>query len=420
VDFFELAIVLLGVVAAGLSGGTVASLLSADVDREIATWADDGVVTREQADKLRVRHRQEDRLRRRRQLARALATIGGLLVAGGTILFFASNWSEIPRFVRLAILVAGIALFYGVGWLLRERRRHATIGHVLIFVGAFLFGSSIFLVGQMYHVQAHDPFAFLVWSIGAALVAVVAASGPTAGLAVVAFGAWLLYEVADATADDYSAGVLVPAILALYGCALYATGTAALRWTRPLHFERAMRSVGFALAALSLLSFTFREVEVGDAQDLLHGRVLAIVVALGIAAGAAAIALVVVGARTGRAWEGVAVGLTTALVLLSTFAPEHAKGDESYGHALTTYPLLFTVLAALVALGALTLAFVRDEPWLVNAAISFVGLQILIRFVDPSWRMLPRSIAFLVAGAAVFAVAIWIERSRGRAVEETA
>jgi Predicted membrane protein (DUF2157) len=57
----------------------------------------------------------------------------------------------------------GSAVFYTAGfWLLEIRRAPRNVGHGFVFVGAVLFGASLFLVGQMYNVEAHDALGFAV------------------------------------------------------------------------------------------------------------------------------------------------------------------------------------------------------------------------------------------------------------------
>src|SRR5829696_9570224 len=75
---------------------------------EAESWADEGLVSREQADAIRARYLDTERVRRRDRFVETLAFLGAIGVGLGVILFFAANWDGIPRFTRLAVLVVGI------------------------------------------------------------------------------------------------------------------------------------------------------------------------------------------------------------------------------------------------------------------------------------------------------------------------
>ena len=52
-----------------------------------------------------------------------VAIIGALLIAAAFLVFVASNWTEIARPLRFAILLAGIAGSYGLGALFAKQGR---------------------------------------------------------------------------------------------------------------------------------------------------------------------------------------------------------------------------------------------------------------------------------------------------------
>jgi uncharacterized membrane protein len=80
------------------------------------------------------------------------------------------------------------------------------------------------------------------------------------------------------------------------------------------------------------------------------------------------------------------------------------------------YPILFNVLLAAVALGAIAAGYAREEAWLVNGGIALVAVDIFARYVDFFWAILPRSLGFLGAGVLLLALAFGLERQRARLV----
>jgi uncharacterized membrane protein len=347
---------------------------------------------------------------RRLRMVAALAIIGALVIGFGVILFFAANWDEIARPLRVALLLVGEAAFFGAGFYLTEvRRAYLHVGHAFVFLGVLLFGASIFLVGQMYHVQAHDPLGFLLWSAGALAVAVLVRSGPIAALAIITFLAWTIHELIslDEVSDQDLARVL-PVLFILAGSALYGLGTGLSPRLEALRFVRPMRMLGYATLALGIFALTFRflfeEAEFdsrGQATNLAVVKVLLWAFAVAAVAGAASIGLRLQSRRT-AIYEALTLGAVSILGLIAVYATGSATG----------YALLFNAALAVVALGAIVAGLINDEVWLANGGIVWVAIDVIARFLDPEWSMLQRATVFLLAGTAILLGAAFLERRR--------
>ena len=359
---------------------------------------------------------------RRARLAHMLGILGGLVAGFGVILFFAANWSDIPRPLRVLLLLSGVVAFFAVGFVLREvRGTHPNIGHAFIFLGTVLFGASVFLVGQMYHVNAHDPLGFLFWALGALAMAAVVRSGPIAALGLLSFFAFLVHELVDASME-FDQFALIPAFMAFYGVALYGVGTAAQRWFEPLRFVRPMRFLGYAFLAGGLLPLTFRDAhEFANADRALDiNRVAVMTGCLAAAAVIAALALAVLRFRDRKTALGEAAVLLGAavLMLVAILAPEVTEQAFLEGRTqpdrATVYPILFNIALAVVAFGAIIVGILMDEVWLANAGAITVGIDVLARFFAPEWSMLERGVVMMLVGAAVLVLAAAFERRRLR------
>ncbi len=122
--------------------------------------------------------------------------LGAVLIAFAAIAFVAANWAAMPRPSRLAILVGGMAVSYGAA-VLFSRARHPWFADAAIFAGAALFGASIMLVAQSYHISGDYPDALLMWGAGAFFAAVLGPSRAALALALVVFGIWSWAETFD-------------------------------------------------------------------------------------------------------------------------------------------------------------------------------------------------------------------------------
>jgi uncharacterized membrane protein len=357
---------------------------------------------------------------RRARLAHMLGILGALVAGFGVILFFAANWSDIPRPLRVVLLLSGLVALFGAGFVLKEvRGTHPHIGHAFIFLGTVLFGASVFLVGQMYHVQAHDPLGFLLWAAGAIAMAVVVRSGPIAALGIISFFAFLIHELADASVS-FDEFVVIPAFLALYGVALYGFGTGAQTWLEPIRFVRPMRMLGYGFLVAGLLPMTFRDAhEFADAERALDvNRIAVMLGCLAAAAVISAFALAILRWRDRMTAIGESVVLlgTAVLMLVALLAPEVTEQAFLEGSGqpdrATVYPILFNVALGIVAFGSVVAGLLTDEVWLANGGAVTVGVDVLARFFAPDWSMLERGVVMMLAGAGVLVLAALFERRR--------
>lgn len=378
--------------------------------RETESWVAEGLISREQASAVRARYETAERASEPRGRAvAALATIGAIAVGLGVIGFLAANWDAMSHALRLALLTGAVGSAYSGGYQLRERSGgHPRIGEALYLLGVILFGAALFLVGQMYNVQAHDPLALLIWAAVAVAVAVVVGSKAIAWAALLIFTAWVGFEAGSSLQDSGENGLGVAVLAVLYGSALYGAGTVALEhvradWLDGTGFPAAARRLGLLIASAGVFVFTFSEVadELGGAVDQLDpwlGAALVLVAAIALAAAV----LLALGRRPSGRYEAGALAVAVGSTLVALFV----------GGNGTLYALLFNMLFAAVALGAIYVGYVSDESWLVNAGVALVAIDLIARYFDVFWSALPRSVGMIGAGALILAIAYVLERQR--------
>ncbi|MDZ4370621.1 MAG: DUF2157 domain-containing protein [Phenylobacterium sp.] len=121
---------------------------------------------------------------RRLDAASALAAVGGLLAGAAVIAFVASNWSEIPRLLRFAlVLTAFLAAATGAAW--SSARARPVVSQVLLCIAALVFAAAIGLTGQIFDI-AGDPKAALRGAGLAAALLAVAGGSPWVGVVALA------------------------------------------------------------------------------------------------------------------------------------------------------------------------------------------------------------------------------------------
>ena len=383
--------------------------------RESESWVAEGLISAEQAAALRARYSASGAASEepRSRAATALAVVGAVAVGAGVIGFFAANWDGMSHALRLTVLTLAIAGAYAGGYELRERTgRSPRVGEALYLLGVLLFGAALFLVGQMYNVEAHDPLALLIWAAAAFAVALTVRSRAVAVTALLVFTGWVGFEAGAGLEDagDDATGLAVLAVL--YGGALYGVGTVALErvradWLDETRLASAARGLGLVLGSAGVFVFTFSEVaeELDGAASGIGGWLLAgLVLVAGLALVAAA-GLALGRRPCGRA-EAVVLGATVGLTLIAASAG--GNGD--------LYALLFNLVLAAIALGSIYVGYVGDEPWLVNAGVGLVAIDLIARYFDVFWSALPRSAGMIGAGLLILGIAALLERQRKRLI----
>jgi uncharacterized membrane protein len=416
--------------------------------RELPAWRAEGLVTDETARALAARY----------DLASveaggpsflAVYVLGALLVGAGVVSLVAWHWEAMSAPAKLATLAVAMIAAHGAGFALWRGGTAQRLGHALTVLGTLVFGASIGLVAQIFHVSGAWWGAFGAFSLGALAAAFLYESLPHLLLSAVA-GLWLF---GPGLASDH----------ALAGVALgyaSAAAVAALAWRER---SRALLAVGAIGVALTLAS----------ALDALRAdeAVLPMVAALGATLAAAALVV----RDPARLPLGAAARLVGRLAfygaayLLSFHdVASHLRFEQGVTReiALGVLPLLAAAAAALavglrrddvdplargeamllgatvLAMGAglsleagrgavvvanLALAFlaigriVRGLSWLARGpfweGMAVAGVVVATRFLEIETRLWLKGAAFIACGVVVIVAGVAFERRRARREE---
>ncbi len=151
---------------------------------ELPRWRAEGILDEAGAETLRRRYLAEPESTG--VALAALHVLAACLIGAGIISLVASNWNELARGLRLAILGVALVAAHGVGfWMWQIRGRHARLGHAVSLLGTVIFGASIGLVAQLFHVSGPWYGMFGAWALGALTAGLVLPSLPALGLATI-------------------------------------------------------------------------------------------------------------------------------------------------------------------------------------------------------------------------------------------
>lgn len=131
-----------------------------------------GIVSTEQAESICSQYGVDyHKLSRRSYGYHVLVGLGCLFIGLSLITLVGANWDEIPRAVRMFGLIA-LTLGANVFGLMKYRREQVSVAVTWFFLGGLLYGASIMLIAQIYHIGEHYPDGILWWALGVLPVAV--------------------------------------------------------------------------------------------------------------------------------------------------------------------------------------------------------------------------------------------------------
>jgi MFS family permease len=168
-----------------------------DVGRLLERWTGAGVIDDETAARIRDfegRHAGSQGMRWPVLIALAF---GGIMIAGGVLLFVAAHWDALSPAARFALVLVLVAAFHAAGAVAADR--FPAMSATLHGIGTAALGAGIFLGGQIFNLDEHWPGGVMLWALGAVAAWAVLGQLPQLALAAVLAPAWLASEWIEAT-----------------------------------------------------------------------------------------------------------------------------------------------------------------------------------------------------------------------------
>ncbi|MEK6234232.1 MAG: DUF2157 domain-containing protein [Planctomycetales bacterium] len=138
------------------------------LEDELTYWSDQQIITGYQSEEiLNLYETQQDVSRRKRSLALfALMGIASLLFGLAVLLLIGYNWEAMPRAVKLLTIFGVLAGTHSAAFYLYRREQFQRLSQTAFFLGCLFYGAAIWLVAQVFHINAHYPDGVLWWALG--------------------------------------------------------------------------------------------------------------------------------------------------------------------------------------------------------------------------------------------------------------
>ncbi len=133
------------------------------LNEETTVWAREGLIGEAQRERILARYPADEAGSGR--LTFALRTLAVLVLFAAVVLVISHNWDDLSRTGRMVTVISVLVAVQGIGisYLLRSRPQGAALG---LFASCLLYGAAIGLTGQIFHLDAHQPDAYLAWCLG--------------------------------------------------------------------------------------------------------------------------------------------------------------------------------------------------------------------------------------------------------------
>ncbi|WP_169713713.1 DUF2157 domain-containing protein [Paludifilum halophilum] len=388
------------------------------LEKEGEAWVEDGILTREQLQRILDRYPSGNRA------AQTLPILAGVLTGLGILSWVASHWEEISPLIRLTLLITTLIGFYTAGEYQAGRgRRH--IGASLTALGVVSFGGSMVLIGQMYHVTAHDARLWILWAI-AGLFSLALYRHP--------FLFFLNFVILTASqlfsTHSYGEFSFVTAALFLLGIGGYAQrqGSSRYTWTATVGgvFQAILWISSSDLSSLWIFPLMLGWYALGDSWASPRWERPIKTVSLGVAF-ALCLFLSLEPIR-GESLPPALIftGGTALLWALSLIARIRSKRWKDLYEWVLFLPLFYltqgfpeavhTSLYLLLLLGfslaVLLTGYARGSRRRTNGGITLFLIATFTAYLNLTWDFMPKSLFFLLGGLLLFALNHYLQRTK--------
>jgi uncharacterized membrane protein len=189
--------------------------------------------------------------------AAILAMLGAVLFGFAIMSFVAANWNAMSKLARLTLLLATLwACYGGAAWLFK--RQLPMFAQAAVLGGIAVYGASIMLISQMYHMEGSPPDAVLLWALGALLAAVLVPSAAALATTFVLIVVWTWWERSLSNSAHYGFLVMWAAAAATaawmrWRPGLHLAAVALIIWLVPIGFFILDRHAHWLVALIGVL-----------------------------------------------------------------------------------------------------------------------------------------------------------------------
>ncbi|OPA78159.1 hypothetical protein BFG05_02825 [Campylobacter pinnipediorum subsp. pinnipediorum] len=161
--------------------------------KEILKWKQEGIVNDEFINKMSARYDYD--INKHDENSNFLLNLLAYIFSGLSLFFLVgSNWEEIHDYIRLILLV-GLTLFLNISGLYAYKKENFKRSEMIFFLAILVYGVSIALISQTYHLDSYMPDGLLLYAIGSMVLSVCLFSSFLTAISLIISIIWLCFEM---------------------------------------------------------------------------------------------------------------------------------------------------------------------------------------------------------------------------------
>lgn len=371
----------------------------------IEQWEEENLISANQADKLTASLKKASAKKASSLWIIAVSTIGAVLLGVAAVTFIAANWEELSRFEKTFLGLATTFGTFGIGFYLAHiHQNFPKLGNALILLSAILFGGTLMLISQVFHLDGQVYGLFALWTAGILPIAYLLQSNNVLRLSIVtAFITFILFlSKADVIGFEAFEAFMNVGLLAWFGIFLFAAGSAHYLFLKFQAFGKILRMWGLRIALFFLFFLTFEEIVEELADEAIAASVSKVIISTVIAG-------ILIGAYFWKSSHAtreknleLALWGGNAIVILAYLL--YPAGAAS----VLIFNLLFIANLAFF----LREAYKRENQQLLSFALFATGVFIFGKYIQFFFDLLEGATFFFVSGIVLIALGFFLEKQR--------
>ncbi|WP_069636730.1 DUF2157 domain-containing protein [Campylobacter pinnipediorum] len=161
--------------------------------KEILKWKQEGIVNDDFINKMSARYDYD--INKHEQNSNFLLNLLAYMFSGLSLFFMVgSNWEEIPDYIRLILLV-GLTLFLNISGFYTYKKGDFKHSELIFFLAILVYGISIALISQIYHLDRYMPDGLFLYAIGSIVLSFCIFSSILTAISLMISIIWLCFEL---------------------------------------------------------------------------------------------------------------------------------------------------------------------------------------------------------------------------------
>jgi len=379
-------------------------------DKQIKKWLTEGKISEEQASMMIAESLAATKEKNSNTFLGVISVLGSIFLGIGIMWITLSNWDGMPDIVKIIVLLGStgglIYLGYEIGF---NKKNFPKTGHSLVLLGAILFGSSIFLIAQIYNVETNASYLIFVWLVGILPLVYIFQSHLITFLSCIVFCLWfnsIIFE--DFNDFDAKRIAFITFFYQTFGLLLFSIGSLHYFLEKYSKVARTYRLIGIYLVICILFALTFRISFEG--LEKLSSKLTANPMMISVIFGFIAVMLGInIKFNPSKSDSNVLENAIALTILTVIFALNLTIKFEQY---YTVFWLLFNFLFVGLIVVLFRFGYNRRDMKLVNIASISTFFFLIFKFFDIFSNLLDIGFTWLVFGVVLLAGSILFEKKR--------